>query len=131
MFWVILGTFCNISWRCSVMVVATAQLHSTKSEIKFFACSKLVCGVLEICDGEDLWHDPGWKEGWMLFVGQLYHKSKSSSSSSSSSSTWNDWTSLLLQLIPYHMLETKVITWLIITPTWSNQLIIFVAFIDL
>ena len=58
-----LGTFCNISWRCSIVVVATAQLHSTKSEIKFFACSKLVCGVLEICDGEDLWHDPGWKEG--------------------------------------------------------------------
>ena len=41
--------------RRDVVVITTAQLHSTKSELRFCPGSKFVCGVLEICDGEDLW----------------------------------------------------------------------------
>ena len=52
----------------------------------------------------------------MPFLGQTYHKNNlsSSSSSSSPSPTWNDWTNLLFQLIPYHMQKTNFITQLIL-----------------
>ena len=36
------------------MVITTAQLHSTKPELRFCADSNSACGVLEIGDGEDL-----------------------------------------------------------------------------
>ena len=36
------------------MVITTAQLHSTKSELRFCADSNPARGVLEIRDGEDL-----------------------------------------------------------------------------
>ena len=44
----------RISWRRGAVVVTTAQLYSTKSELRFCAGSKPARGVSEICDGEDL-----------------------------------------------------------------------------
>ena len=38
-----------------VVVITTAQLHSTKPELWFCACSNPARGVSEIRDGEDLW----------------------------------------------------------------------------
>ena len=38
-----------------VMVITTAQLHSTKSELKFCTGSNPARGVSEIRDSEDLW----------------------------------------------------------------------------
>ena len=35
------------------MVIITAQLHSTKPELRFRAGSNPAGGVSEICDGED------------------------------------------------------------------------------
>ena len=46
-------TVCN--FRCGVAVITIAQLHSTKSELRFCAGSNPASGVLEIRDGEDLW----------------------------------------------------------------------------
>ena len=45
--------FRNI-WRRGVVVINTAQLHSTKPELGFFAGSNPACGVSEIRDGENL-----------------------------------------------------------------------------
>ena len=42
-------------WRYGVVVITTAQLHSTKPELKFCAGSNPARGVSEIRDGEDLW----------------------------------------------------------------------------
>ena len=41
-------------WRCGVVVITTAQLHSTNPELRFCAGSNPAPGVLEIHDGEDL-----------------------------------------------------------------------------
>ena len=41
-------------WRRSVVVLATAQVHSTKSELRFCVGSNPARGVSEIRDGEDL-----------------------------------------------------------------------------
>ena len=41
-------------WRRGVVVITTAQLHSTKPELRFCAGSNPARGVSEICDGEDL-----------------------------------------------------------------------------
>ena len=41
-------------WHRGVVVMATAQLHSTKPELRFCAGSNPACGVSEIRDGEDL-----------------------------------------------------------------------------
>ena len=49
----ILGYYLN--YRCGVVVISTAQLHSTKPELRFCAGSNLARGVLEICDGQNLW----------------------------------------------------------------------------
>ena len=38
-----------------VVVIITAQLHSTKPELRFCAGSNPARGVSEIRDGEDLW----------------------------------------------------------------------------
>ena len=40
--------------RCGVVVFTTAELHSRKPELRFYAGSCAACGMLEICDGEDL-----------------------------------------------------------------------------
>ena len=42
-------------WCHGVVVISTAQLHSTKPEVKFCAGSNPACGVSEIRHGEDLW----------------------------------------------------------------------------
>ena len=41
--------------RRGVVVISTAQLHSTKLELRFCAGSNPARGVSEICDGENLW----------------------------------------------------------------------------
>ena len=41
-------------WRGGVVVITTAQLHSTKPELTFCVGSDSACGVLEIRDGNDL-----------------------------------------------------------------------------
>ena len=61
------------------MVITTAQLHSTKPELRFWAGLNPACGVSEIRDGED------WKR-LTPSVGNLYHKNSSSSSPFSLSS---------------------------------------------
>ena len=42
-------------WRRGVVVITTAQLQSTKPELRFCAGSNPAPGVSEIRDGEDLW----------------------------------------------------------------------------
>ena len=42
-------------WGRSVVVITTAQIHSTKLELKFCAGSNPARGLSEIRDGEDLW----------------------------------------------------------------------------
>ena len=44
----------KLSWLCGVVVITTAQLHSTKPELKFCAGSNPARSVSEIRDGEDL-----------------------------------------------------------------------------
>ena len=41
-------------WRRGVVVITTAQLHSTKPELRLCASSNSARGVSEIRDGEDL-----------------------------------------------------------------------------
>ena len=41
-------------WHCGVVVITTAQLHSTKPELRFCVGSYPACSMLEIRDGEDL-----------------------------------------------------------------------------
>ena len=41
-------------WSRGVVVVTTAQFHSTMPELRFCAGSNPVCGMSEIQDGEDL-----------------------------------------------------------------------------
>ena len=45
----------NILSRQGVVVITSAQLHWTKSELRFCAGLNSSRGVSEICDGEDLW----------------------------------------------------------------------------
>ena len=42
-------------WCRGVVVITTAQLHSTKPELRFCTDSNPACGVSDICNGEDLW----------------------------------------------------------------------------
>ena len=49
-----LHNFSNTPWLCGVVVITTAQLHSSKPELRFCAGSNFVGGVSEIRDGEDL-----------------------------------------------------------------------------
>ena len=41
-------------WRRGIVGITTAQLHSTKPELWFCACSNPARDVSEIHDGEDL-----------------------------------------------------------------------------
>ena len=41
-------------FRHGVVVIITAQFHSTKSELRFCTGSNPAGGMSEICDGEDL-----------------------------------------------------------------------------
>ena len=45
----------SLVWRRGVVVINTAQLHSSKPELRFCAGSNPGRGVLEIRDSEDLW----------------------------------------------------------------------------
>ena len=52
----VLQTCLRLSFRHrGLVVIMNVQLHSTKSELRFCAFSNLVCSVLVICDGENLW----------------------------------------------------------------------------
>ena len=42
-------------WRCGVVVITAAQLHSTKPELRFCTGSNPARGVSEIRNGEDCW----------------------------------------------------------------------------
>ena len=64
-------------WRCFVVVITTVQLHSVKPEFRFCAGSNPVNGMLEICNGEDLWQ---WF--WLFSLNafrrpSIYNKSRS------------------------------------------------------
>ena len=44
----------KVAWCRGVVVITTAQLHSTKPELRFCAGSNPARGLSEIRDGEDL-----------------------------------------------------------------------------
>ena len=46
---------CFNQWRCGVVVIATSQRHSRKSELISSTGSNLARGVSKIRDGEELW----------------------------------------------------------------------------
>ena len=46
-------------WRGGVVVIITAQLHSTKSELRFCTGANPARGVSETRDGEDSDNGPG------------------------------------------------------------------------
>ena len=46
--------FSGYQWCRGVVLITTAQLHSTERELRFCAGSKPALGVSEIHDGEDL-----------------------------------------------------------------------------
>ena len=48
-------TFSSKLSCCGVMVITTAQLHSTEPELSFYTGSNPASSMLEIHDGEDLW----------------------------------------------------------------------------
>ena len=54
-FFCLLLSLVNHLWRCGLVVITTAQLHSIKPELGFCAGSNSARGVSEIRDGEDLW----------------------------------------------------------------------------
>ena len=45
---------CECGWRRDVVVITTAQLYSTKPELRFYPGSNPARNVPEIRDGEDL-----------------------------------------------------------------------------
>ena len=45
-----------IQWRCGVVIISTAQLHSTKPELSPELSSSPARGVSGVSD-----NDPGWK----------------------------------------------------------------------
>ena len=47
--------FPELYWSRGVVVIITAQLHSTKPQLRFCAGPNPACGIPEIHDGEDLW----------------------------------------------------------------------------
>ena len=60
------------SWRRGVAVITTVQLHSTKPELRFCACSNPDRGVSEIQDGEDLWQWSRLEIFIILFIYTLF-----------------------------------------------------------
>ena len=73
--WTVFGFY----WRCGVVVITTAQLHSSKSELRFCAGSYPACGMSEIRDGEDLWQ-MSWLEIGYVFRQSTIPKNNSSPS---------------------------------------------------
>ena len=74
-------------WHLGVVVISTAQLYSTKPELRFCACSNPARGVSEIHECEDPWQ---WY--WLEIRVNAFRRStmpqNNSSSSSSSSSSY-------------------------------------------
>ena len=48
----------TVNETTGVVVITTAQLHSTKPELRFYAGVNRACGVSEISDGEDVYYGP-------------------------------------------------------------------------
>ena len=67
-------------WRRCVLVITTAQLHSTKPELRLrFSDLHPACRISAIVRISD--NGPWWKQSKTPFVGQPYHKNNSSSPS--------------------------------------------------
>ena len=60
-------------WCRDLVVATTAQLHLTKSKLRFCAGSNPARSMSKIRDDEDL-NDPGWKYGETSSAGQPYYK---------------------------------------------------------
>ena len=75
------------AWRRGVVVITTAQLHSTKPERRFCASSNPARGVSDIRDGEDLWQRSRLEITLIAFCRSTIPQNNSSLSSSSSSSS--------------------------------------------
>ena len=54
-------------WHRGVVVITTAKLHSTKSELRFCSDWNPAGGVLEICDSDNVCNGSGWKYGVNAF----------------------------------------------------------------
>ena len=50
----LLGFYSDFMWPRGIVVITTAQLYSTKPELRFCTGSNPARGVSEIRDGEDL-----------------------------------------------------------------------------
>ena len=72
-------------WCRGEVVITTAQLHSTESELKFCASSNPACSVSEIRDGENLLQWSRVEIRQNSFRRSTIPQNNSSSSSSSSS----------------------------------------------
>ena len=70
-------------WRRGVVVITTAQLHSSKPEPRFCAGSNPAPGGLEIRDGEDFWQWSRLEIRLNAFRRSTIPQNNSSSSSSS------------------------------------------------
>ena len=57
-------------YRVIVVVIASAQLHLTKSELRLSAHSNPACGMLDICYGENL-----WQRSWLEIRLKAFHQS--------------------------------------------------------
>ena len=73
-------TCSKIPYPC-VVVVTTAQLHSTKPELRFCTGWHPACGVSKICDGEDLWQ---WSRLEIRLYAYAFRRSTMPQKSSSS-----------------------------------------------
>ena len=68
-----------------IVVITTAQLHSTKPELRFCTGSSPACSMSGIQDSEDLWQPSQLEIRLNVFGWSTVPQSNSSSSSSSSS----------------------------------------------
>ena len=87
-------------WRHGVVVITTAQLHSTKPELRFCAGSNPARGVSEIRDGEDLWQWSRLEIKLNAFRWSTIPQNKSSSSSSKKCGKAFNTLSSTVQFIP-------------------------------
>ena len=46
--------YATYPWYCCVVVITTAQIHSTKPDLRFCTSSNPAYGISEICDGNNL-----------------------------------------------------------------------------
>ena len=69
-----------LPWRHGVVVITTAQYHSTKSELRLCAGLNSARGLTEIRNGEDLWQWTQLEIRLNIFICQPYNKNNLSSS---------------------------------------------------